>query len=246
MGKLPISIGILAWHSGQTLVDTLESYYKNGLFDIVDDVTILFQEVTEEDKLIAKHFNLPIIGETDNIGIGKAFYKLTDNSKNNYVLLLEHDWHLIEDIDTTRIRLMDGINLIGNGFKCVRYRHRETPGIPHFSFSFKGRELDYYDSEIQAYSPHLLDSIHWLDPDKKFPDKFKKDGEYVMTTSKWANFTNNPCMYDKHFYESLMYDFSGNNIELEGKISKWWNRQNFKVAQGEGLFCHVDNKKYGN
>jgi len=28
MNKLPISIGILAWKSGQTLVDTLETYYE--------------------------------------------------------------------------------------------------------------------------------------------------------------------------------------------------------------------------
>ena len=40
MKKLPISIGILSWHSGQVLVDTLTTYYNNGLFDIVDDFRI--------------------------------------------------------------------------------------------------------------------------------------------------------------------------------------------------------------
>ena len=49
MQKLPISIGILSWHSGQVLVDTLTTYYENGLFDMVNDVTILFQEVTPQD-----------------------------------------------------------------------------------------------------------------------------------------------------------------------------------------------------
>jgi hypothetical protein len=42
MKKLPISIGILAWKSGQTLVDTLTSYYQNGLFEIANDITILY------------------------------------------------------------------------------------------------------------------------------------------------------------------------------------------------------------
>ena len=55
MDKLPISIGILSWHSGQVLVDTLTTYHNNGLFDIVNDVTILFQEVTEQDTQIANH-----------------------------------------------------------------------------------------------------------------------------------------------------------------------------------------------
>ena len=58
MEKLPISIGILSWHSGQVLVDTLTTYYENGLFDMVNDVTILFQEVTPQDMEIARHFGL--------------------------------------------------------------------------------------------------------------------------------------------------------------------------------------------
>jgi len=32
---LPISVGILAWHSGQVLVDTLTTYYENGLLNMV-------------------------------------------------------------------------------------------------------------------------------------------------------------------------------------------------------------------
>ena len=52
MEKLPISIGILSWHSGQVLVDTLTTYHNNGLFDMVNDVTILFQEFNEQDYQI--------------------------------------------------------------------------------------------------------------------------------------------------------------------------------------------------
>ena len=61
MNKLPISIGILSWRSGQTLVDTLTTYYENGLFELIDNVYILFQEVSEEDRLIANHFEIPFI-----------------------------------------------------------------------------------------------------------------------------------------------------------------------------------------
>jgi hypothetical protein len=39
MGKLPISIGMLAWKSGQTLVNTLHSYHLNGLLEMVNDIT---------------------------------------------------------------------------------------------------------------------------------------------------------------------------------------------------------------
>ena len=41
-GKTPISIGILAWKSGQTLVNTLNTYFQR-IFTSINDVCILFQ-----------------------------------------------------------------------------------------------------------------------------------------------------------------------------------------------------------
>ena len=120
MKKLPISIGILAWDSGQVLVDTLTTYYENGLFDITDDVTILFQEVNLQDIEIAKHFGLDFIGLQKNIGIGMGLLRLAENSQNENVLLLEHDWNLIENKEKTYQQLSEGIELL-NSEKKVRY-----------------------------------------------------------------------------------------------------------------------------
>jgi hypothetical protein len=245
MNKLPISIGILAWNSGQVLIDTLYTYHQNGLFDIVSDVTILFQQINDTDVKIANHFNLPYIGLDDNVGIGKGFLILTENSKNQNVMVLEHDWQLIESPLTTFDRLKSGIDLLNNGFNAIRYRHRTQPGHPHFSFRHRGNELNYYDDEIGCTSPHLLDSLHWLDPSVEFGDKIQKQGEYFITTSRWGNWTNNPTMYKKEFYIDTVTPFAGDGIALEGNISKWWAQQNYKVAHGEGLFAHKDSKKYG-
>ena len=82
MGKLPISIGMLAWHSGQTLVNTLHSYYLNGLLEMVDDVTIFFQEATHEDIDISNHFSVNYIESNTNVGIGKAFIELAKNDRD--------------------------------------------------------------------------------------------------------------------------------------------------------------------
>ena len=109
MEKLPISIGILSWHSGQVLVDTLTTYYENGLFDMVNDITILFQEVTPQDMEIASHFGLDFIGLQKNIGIGQAFIRLTENAQTDNILVLEHDWNLIENSETPYNRLEDGL-----------------------------------------------------------------------------------------------------------------------------------------
>ena len=243
--KLPISIGILAWHSGQVLVDTLTTYYQNGLLDMVNDVTILFQEVTEQDYQIASHFGIDCIGLQQNIGIGKAFKRLTENAQSENVLILEHDWNLIENKETTYERLESGLELLSGSVDVVRYRHRRIPGHPHFSFQYKGKELTYYDDWHEVTSPHLLDSIHWCNPKKKFPEQIGQFGEYFLTSSRYGNWTNNPCLYKKDFYLNVIEPFMGEGIDLERKIAYWWPRQNFGVAHGEGLFKHNDWQKYG-
>ena len=115
MEKLPISIGILSWKSGQTLVNTLNTYFQQEFLHQINDVCILFQEFSEEDKRIAEHFGIPYIAKKDNIGIGQAFIELTEQAKTDNVLVLEHDWKLIEDKETLRNRLLSGVKLLDNG-----------------------------------------------------------------------------------------------------------------------------------
>ena len=245
MDKLPISIGILSWHSGQVLVDTLTTYHNNGLFDIVNDVTILFQEATMQDVEIARHFGLDFIALQKNIGIGQGFIRLTENAQSDYVLVLEHDWNLIEDKDTTYNTLDRSYKAIEMGIDVVRLRHRKNPGYPHFSFRHKGEELTYFDEEIGATSPHLLDSIHWCEADVEFPEFIKKSEDMFWTTSRYGNWTNNPCLYKRQFYLDTVSQFAGDGIALEGNISKWWAEQSFKVGHNEGLFMHNDWQKFG-
>lgn len=245
MEKLPISVGILSWNSGQTLVNTLQTYFEHEFLHQVNDVCILFQEVSEQDKQIAEHFGIPYIALDSNIGIGQAFIQLTEQAKTDNVLVLEHDWKLIENKETTIDRLKSGIELLDDGFHAVRYRHRKSPGHPHFSLQYQGRELDYYDKEIECTSPHLLDSVHWCNPAEKFPEHIQQQGEYFTTTSRWGNWTNNPTLYKKEFYLQTVTPFTGDGIALEGNISKWWAQQSYKVAHGEGLFKHLDEKKHG-
>ena len=245
MDKLPISIGILSWHSGQVLVDTLTTYHNNGLFDIANDVTILFQEATMQDVEIARHFGLDFMALQSNIGIGKGFIRLTENAQSDYSLVLEHDWNLIEDRETTYNTLKRSISAIEMGMDVVRLRHRTNPGNPHFSFRYRGKELTYYDDEIGCTSPHLLDSLHWCEPDVEFGDFIKKSEDMFWTTSRYGNWTNNPCLYKKKFYLDIVKPFAGDGIALEGNIGRWWVQQQYKVGHNEGLFMHNDWQKYG-
>ena len=80
---------------------------------------------------------------------------------------------------------------------------------------------------------------------EKFPQHIGKEGEYFTTTSRYGNWTNNPTLYKKDFYLNTVEPFAGGGIALEGNISKWWAKQNYKVAHGEGLFNHLDEGKHG-
>lgn len=244
MEKLPISICILSWKTGKTLKNTLKSYSKFGLLNMTEDIVILFQEVNEEDKKLADQYKIRYIGLPDNIGIGKGMKMLAENAVCENILFLEHDWELIEDQNTVFTRLAGGLKMLNNGFDVIRYRSREKPGYPLISIRHKGNELGYYDDWHECTSPHLLESLHWLDPAVQFPDKIQKQGEYFITTSRWANWTNNPYLVKKRFLLETIIPFSGETASLERNIAAWWVKQNFRIAQGEGLFMHNDLTKY--
>ena len=133
MEKQKLSIGILGWNSNNSsLPNTLFSYLRNDFFEISDDITIFFQELKEEDKKLAKYFNIKYIGDDTNVGIAKAFYSLVQNAKYENFLILEHDWYLQENRETTFKRLKSSINLLDNGYDCVKLRSMSRPGFYRF------------------------------------------------------------------------------------------------------------------
>lgn len=246
MTHSPFSIGILSWNSAKTLQNTLKSYRKHGLLDISDDITILFQEISDKDRQLVEKYGIKHIGLKQNIGIGKGISRLIDNAKYDTILFLEHDWELIENKNVLLERIESGLSLLQNGFDIIRYRSRKNPGYPVHSLRHKGQELHYYDTWHKVNSPHLLESLYWLDPAESFPDKIQKKGEYFITTARWANWTNNPFMLRKEFFLKNIYDIAVSSEHFERDIAEWWVQQPFKIAQGEGLFKHHDLEKYGN
>ena len=251
MEKLPISIGILGWNSNNSsLPNTLFSYLRNGFLDMSDDITIFFQELKEEDKKLAEYFNIKYIGADKNVGIAKAFHALVSNAKYDKVLILEHDWYLQENKETTYKRLKSSLELIDEGFDSVKMRSMSKPGFTDFVvIRYYDNPLEFFDSEIGLPYPHLLDTCHiYKDIHKSFPNEinqiFKEDCMFYTTTSRYGNYTNNPCIYKTQFYKDILEQFMCDSDQLEGKVHGWWARQNFKVAHSEGLFTHFDIVKY--
>ncbi len=104
---------------------------------MIDDIVILFQEVSESDKKLADQYNIRYIGLKDNIGIGKGMKTLAENAVCENILFLEHDFELVEDQKTVFSRLKSGLKMLDNGFDVVRYRSRNTPVILLFPSGIK-------------------------------------------------------------------------------------------------------------
>lgn len=244
MKKLPISICILSWNNVKTLENTLRSYKKLGLLDLSEDIVILFQEASEQDQKLADKYRVKTILLKENIGIGAGIKLLAENAKFENVLFLENDWELIENKRTVISQLQNGLKLLDKNYDVIRYRSRKKPGHPLHSLKHKGNELHYFDDWHNCTSPHLLESLHWLDPAAEFPDKIQKDDNFFITTSRWANWTNNPFLVKKDFLLDKILSFAGESLSFERNIAEWWTKQNFKIAQGEGMFTHNDLAKY--
>lgn len=242
MDKLPIGVGILSWKSNKSIRNTLSSLVVNDFFDCCSERKIFFQEIRPSDVRLAKKYELDVLSSHKNIGIGKAFLELAESISEPYIILLEHDWQLIEDGDHVYKHLSQAIELLEDGFDCVRLRHRKYYGEPHYSINkYYNKELEYYDDWIELSHPHLIDTLHWIErPDLKWPDKIQVRDDFFVCDSRYANWTNNPCLFKREFFVDIIKDFVGHGIDLEKNISFWWARQNYRVAQGSGLFMHND------
>ncbi len=240
MSKQDLTLCVLSWKSYKTLNNTLSSYKKNGLLELSNQRLIFFQEINEEDKTIATGYGFDFLGSKNNIGIGKAFSELVNNAKSDYILLLENDWELVENISNVYKIISNSISFLkDDNADVIKLRHRKNYGHPLWSkIAFEGNELNGLT--------HILESIHWIgNPHLKFPDyieKIKAGPDWFCSSSKNACFSNSPSLYKKSWFMHNLFKFfyESNNLWLERDIQEWWQNQDFKVVMGPGLFKHND------
>lgn len=234
-----LAILMLTWGRRPTLLNTLESCRRGGLLDQVGEKLLFFQEATAGDREIALKYGFEPILCRRNIGIGEAWKRMAEHTAARFILLLENDWELIEEAREVAAQLVEALEwLARDDADVVRLRHRHDPGVPLCSRHLAFREL----SEGEEATWFLADCIFWREhPEVAFPDKIvRRDGMYV-TSSRWACYTNNPCVYRREWYLDTVGPFCvGGGIRLETNIVRWWPRQGFRIAHRKGLFRHND------
>jgi len=237
MNNITIGVGILSWKSHRTLERSLESYQKIGLKNHFDEVKIIFQEITEDDKKLAEKYGYDYVGTENNLGIQYGHKLIYDNISTDYVLVLENDNPIIVDEETLKERILKSVEHIENGnIDVMRLRHRWNFGE---GFSLE-KYIEYYNIQKlhEKYSSEDIPSSFFIslkktmkrffradkllriagyslyfekEPEKVFPKYIKKiDDEIFSVSSNILTWTNQSAFLKRKFYGKLI-DYAYSN-----------------------------------
>ena len=235
-----ITICYLSWKRNAIFEQTLKSHQKNGLFDLIPNKLIFFQEISEQDKQLAKKYNCKYIGNEKNIGILCAFIELIKNCKTDHFIFCENDWNLIESKEITNGILEDALKLSENDI-IVKLRHRKNPGEPLYS---KPKDIDEWLKHDQSNFPYKLESLSWVNfnfyPNLQL-NEVSLNYKWYITTLEHQRWSNNVFMCKKNENFKLLENYKNTDLYL-GLEDVLINqlKLNIKIAGGEGLFTHLD------
>lgn len=231
--KLGVSlgVGILSWKSHKTLEKSLQSYEKIGFKDLFDDVKIIFQEISEDDKKLAEKYGYDYVGTEKNLGIQEGHRLIHENLNTDYILVLENDNPIIESRKITETILENSINLLEeNKIDVMRLRHRWQFGegfslekyltcfnITKLHEKYIKSDLDLKGvSSLVRFFNNLFRPSKALriagyglyfekEPQKVFPKYVEKIGEEIYSvSSEIMNWTNQSVLLKKTFYGELL------------------------------------------
>jgi GR25 family glycosyltransferase involved in LPS biosynthesis len=240
-----ITISILSWKSCKTLKNTLESYKKNGLFDLIETF-IYFQEISDVEKKLADKYNISYIGTPQNIGIQKALIEMINNTKTNYFIFAENDFELIHNKDETQKVFEDCIKLLENDdVQIVKLRDIQNPGEPNYSkYTYQN---DYKDKPNVQDFPYKLEALSYVEnPETVFPNSYKiinYNYKWYKSSSKENKWSNNIFIAKTQWMKDKiipLIDLAQNNTKniyiFENNLIE--NLKDYNLAAGMGLFKH--------
>ncbi len=165
-----ISLGILSWKSPKTLEKTLTSYEKQNLFSLFDENIIYFNQISENDKKIAKKFNLQYYGNKENLGFLGGMENLAKSMKCEYLLMLQNDCPIVEDFKEAEKQITEAIQILeDNKINIMRLRHRFKVGE---GFNDVENYLKYYPA-VKIDKNFIEEEYSILQ--KNFKNNFKKN-----------------------------------------------------------------------
>lgn len=235
-----IGLAILTHNRPKVLERTLNSYKENNFFKIFDQKIILLQENLPEVRKVAEKFDLTIYSTEKNIGIGYGNNFLINKLNTDYFIICQDDFKLI---NSNINEINDGVNMIKEGLiNCFRLRSLKTPGDPCYSCNRLPRPNGDLE-KTHICSILYKNFIKEPHKDNRFKNIFKYNKYYdcYILSSKYANYTENPCIYKKDWYLKNLSKFNKIGGTLaENNIQSFWEVKNFKIGIKKGIFTHDD------
>ena len=248
---LPICLGFVAFHGVQTINQTLESYRRLQLFDMVAEFIVLFQKIDTDERVAFQKWILRSFPEikksvtvVDNT-IFESFKILINNCKSDYVIVLEEDFALIHGTNLSIANeLRNAIYLLSNttaNSVFLRRRHSQ------------GGEPDYAKMNwVRGGKPNKPPSnsselplmyVQWMEQAEDF---FPSDQLQVVNLSPKSYlfpntcfYTNNPTAYNRSYAVKLMEGIPHDIFRSVKNFEEFNHARNCRWAMGDGIFTHV-------
>lgn len=246
---MDITIGILSWKSPKTLENTLNSYKKNRLFDIVKPLMYIQQRTPHHDRVVKGYGIEDVLGGPKNTGIVNALIELLEHTTTKYFIFAECDFELVHTFATTKKILKEAIQLIETeDVQIVRLRDKKNPGSPLYSRQF----APVSDEELPNYSfdtsfPYKIEVVMFpgdIRPDKAFPGLFEAieyETTWFKTSWEHAPWSNNIFIANTQFLKDKLLPLLKKNRRVSTKAMETFITDKLKaysVAAGDGLFSH--------
>ena len=251
-----LSLGILSWRAHATLRKTLDSYTKADLGAAVDEKVIFFNEISDEDRAIAAEYGYKATGDVKNLGLLEGTAALARELQGEYLLMLQNDCPVCVTGKEAGSYLKSAVKLLSEGkADIVRCRSRRNVGEGFSDIlgynRYWGRGIlpllrrilrPAKARRMIGRSPYVL-----KEPQLRFPSFVKKVDGFLILDSSIINFTDQPFLIRKDFFLELLsyasthpshrtlHGFQVVEICLN---CRWWRKQHFKIAVGEGCFTH--------
>ena len=231
--KLPIGIAVLSWRSPETIRNSLGTYIQNDFLTLFEDVVLCFQEISGQDRALARELGIRHVGKERNEGIMAGFRFAYESLKTDYIIVLENDCLLREDRATAHQRLSECLELLqSRQADLARVRSRYHPGPPIRAASEYSRFYPIEEQaqgwagseELSASSPLVrrlrrlarpLKARKWIGrsvyieehPDLKHPKYIRRIGDTFVVDSSVLPWTNQPTLVSRALLGELL-DFA--------------------------------------
>ena len=234
MNKKSVGIGVLSWKAHQTLKASLDSYAGAKFLDFFDQKIIYFSDISDEDKVIAKHYGWDYAGGP-NEGIAGGMKRLAENMTTDYVLLLQNDNPLVETGEFSVQHIQEAVDLIEAGqADLARMRHRWHVGegfaankyLKYYSMKEAANDLKPEYHELNKPFSTLITRClrRWLRPQnaKRFlgrsiyfedhPEKIhrsyiQKRGDFLIVDSSILDFTDQCLLISREKWLNLFMPY---------------------------------------